>query len=173
MAPKTEPAKRGAEILVLPSTIVSRVDVTRLAREVESMVGYLEQKSHNPDSKLMQPPTTDSLKAMVRANDLDMAETKDRQRLYSFLTALKTDAPRIHMSFAVEAPVDFTAKLVDWLRSEIHPLILLDIGLQPSIAAGCIIRTTNKIIDCSMRQHLQAKRPDLLKRLHATEASHA
>jgi hypothetical protein len=166
MAPKIAPAKRGDEILSVPKTVVSRVDVSRLAREVESLVGLLDQQSHPHHKDTETPQISKTLTEIVKINHLDLDETRDRQRLYSFLSSLKTDAPQLHISFATEPSVEFTGKLITWLRDQIHPLILLEIGLQPTIAAGCIIRTTSKIIDCSMRQHLLSHRPELLKYLN-------
>ena len=49
-----------------------------------------------------------------------------------------------------------------WLRREIHPLVLMTVGLQPNIGAGCIVRTTNKYFDFSLRQDFANKR-DLLQ----------
>jgi F0F1-type ATP synthase delta subunit len=167
MAPKLKPAKKGDEVLSIPNTVVSRIDV--------ALVGLLEQQSHQHHKDRDETKVSPVLQEMVESNHLDLAETVDRQRLYSFLSALKIDAPQLHMSFAAEPSVEFTGKLINWLREEIHPLLLLDIGLQPTIAAGCIIRTTNKIIDCSMRQHLLSNRDDLLRRLNGvkSEAQHA
>ena len=63
------------------------------------------------------------------------------------------------------APPAFVAKIVAWLRTEIHPLILLEIGLQPTIAAGCVIRTTNKYFDYSIGRHLKRNRGQLVSLL--------
>ena len=48
-----------------------------------------------------------------------------------------------------------------WLRREIHPVVLLTVGLQPSIGAGCIVRSTNKQFDFSLREDF-LKKHDLL-----------
>jgi F0F1-type ATP synthase delta subunit len=41
---------------------------------------------------------------------------------------------------------------------------MLQIGLQPAIAAGCMLRTTNKVFDMSLRTHLM-KQSDYLARM--------
>ena len=149
-----------AEVLGLPLSLVSRVDAIRLARELEAISGTLEQEKLQ-HHKTAPRQLSKILEAMVTGNRIDIDRVEDRNRLTAFLKELKTEAPTIHMSFAAEPSSLFTAKLITWLRSEVHPLILLDIGLQPSIAAGCIIRTSSKYFDCSMRQHLVQNKPKL------------
>lgn len=169
MAPKEQ---ADVAVIVLPVSVVSRVDATRLAREVESVGSFLEQQKHHKGRTQIAIPSLSRILAdITQSNNLDLAKSADRERLYHFLIELKMNAPTIHMSFAVEPPTLFTSKLVTWLRSEIHPLLLLDIGLQPSIAAGCIIRTTNKYIDCSMRQHLLANKPKLLELVRSKQSA--
>lgn len=158
-----------AAVLVLPASIVSRVDIIRLARELEAVTGTIQQQALAQKHEAV-PPLSKVLGEIVEANKLSVSRKEDRERLAQFLKDLKTNAPSIHMSFATVPPSTFTAKLVDWLRNEIHPLLLLDIGLQPSIAAGCVIRTTNKYFDCSMRQHLLTNRPKLVEMMRSKAA---
>jgi hypothetical protein len=160
-------------VIVLPKSVVSRIDATRLAREVEILGGHIEQTERSKERTPKSLVPSRVLDDMLKTNKLDLESTADRERLYHFLIELKANAPAIHMSFAVDPPVEFTAKLITWLRDEIHPLVLLDIGLQPTIAAGCIIRTTNKYFDCSVRQHLQQNRPKLREMMHGSKPSHA
>ena len=62
------------------------------------------------------------------------------------------------MSFSADPSVTFLTKLMTWLRQEIHPQVLLTVGLQPTIGAGCILRTTNRYFDFSLRQDFANKR---------------
>jgi F0F1-type ATP synthase delta subunit len=71
------------------------------------------------------------------------------------------------MSFAADPSASFSAKIVGWLRANIHPLSLLEIGLQPTIAAGCIVRTTNKVFDLSLRNRFSEHTELLLKSLRS------
>ncbi len=163
-------APNAATVLTLPASVVSRVDIIRLARELEAVTGAIEQRELTKNHETSLSPLSKVLKEIVEANKLSLARKEDRARLSQFLKDLKADAPSIHMSFAAIPPSAFTAKIVDWLRNEIHPLLLLDIGLQPSIAAGCVIRTTNKYFDCSMRQHLLTSRPKLIEMMRSKTA---
>lgn len=161
MAP--EPAT-PSPVLVLPQAIVGQVDIIRATRELEALGDMLSQQKRG-GTAVQLPPISERLAAVIEANKVDIQNQTERQRLYDFLGELKTKAPRLHMSFASEPAGLFTEKIITWLRTEIHPLLLLDIGLQPTIAAGCVIRTSSKIIDCSIRQRLVNSTPDLLKRL--------
>lgn len=159
-------------VLTLPAVVVSRVDVMRLLRELDAVAA-----THAQAKIAKAKPETTRLSKMldevVHVNKLDLSRDGDLTRLQGFLQELKRHAPTIHMSFATVPTGVFTTKIVEWLRDEVHPLMLLDIGLQPSIAAGCVIRTTNKYIDCSMRQHLLKNRPQLIEMIRAKAGSPA
>ena len=71
----------------------------------------------------------------------------------------------MHISFSSEPTPIFLERLLSWIRREINPLVLLTIGLQPAIGAGCIVRTTNKYFDLSLRQTFIDKRKLLLEQI--------
>jgi F0F1-type ATP synthase delta subunit len=60
----------------------------------------------------------------------------------------------LHISFAAEPSTQALEKILVWFRANIHPQALLQVGLQPTIAAGCVLRTPNKVFDMSLRNHL-------------------
>ena len=161
---------KTAAVLSLPTLLVSRGDCVHLSRELEMLDEKLTQAKHRSEAKQSLPRLSQPLEELSQQNQLDLAEPADRQRLQQFLKELKTEAPVIHMSFATEPSAQVTEKLVIWLRAQIHPLILLNVGLQPSIAAGCIVRTSSKYFDFSMRQHLLEHRPELVARLKVATA---
>ncbi len=155
-----------ARALKLPTLVVGKVDIARLLRELESTDEYLAQAAvRQPGTPMQLPRSSRLLEELARENGLNLLQEADRARLLEFLRDIKENAPVIHMSFASDPSPAFTNKLVIWLRREIHPLILLQVGLQPSIAAGCIVRTPNKYFDLSLRQHLVRSRPLLLEKI--------
>ncbi|HYH36035.1 MAG TPA: hypothetical protein VD706_00875, partial [Candidatus Saccharimonadales bacterium] len=85
----------------------------------------------------------------------------------------KQRSPVLHISFSADPSPTFTEKLMTWLREEIHPLVLLSVGLQPTIGAGCIVRTTNKQFDLSLREDFLKKRELLLSQLRSAPAAPA
>lgn len=152
--------------LVLPSSVAGLTDVTRLQREAEALDEYVRQAGlRKGGESVALPKIPVMLDDIATVNHLNLLLASDRQKLAEFLQLLQTKAPVIHMSFAAEPSADFTAKIVAWLRQNIHPLILVQVGLQPSIAAGCILRTTNKVFDFSLRQHFMRNRQILVDAL--------
>lgn len=148
--------------MLLPADIVSRVDTGRLLREIEGYYEFMHQaaiKKAEPSS-----PSNHSklLNELALTNKLDLAHAGDCQRAMEFLKAVHTTAPVMHMSFSADPSPLFTKKLLAWLRKEIHPLVLVQVGLQPNIGAGCVVRTTNKYFDFSLRQRFKQKREQLL-----------
>lgn len=154
---------------VLPLTVVGPADVNRLQLELEALENYLRQQAQAEQvSKL--PKMSRMLESLAEHNAADLLQQADRDRLEAFLKALQQHAPTIHISFAAEPSAVFTQKVLTWLRGNISSYILLQIGLQPTIAAGCVVRTTNKIFDMSLRQYLSDSRHLLVEALHNLKA---
>jgi hypothetical protein len=111
------------------------------------------------------PKTSRLLDEFTSTNKLNLLHDKDRARALSFLISVKAKAPVLHMSFSVDPSPAFIQKLMTWLRAEIHPLVLVHVGLQPNIGAGCVVRGTNKYFDFSLRQHFKKQRSLLMEKL--------
>ena len=150
---------------VLPVAVVGSADVNRLQLELEALEDYLRQRQQT-GQPLKLPKMSRLLENLAEQNSADLLVQADRDRLEAFLKAVQQHAPTIHFSFAAEPSAAFTQKVLTWLRSNISSYILLQIGLQPTIAAGCVVRTTNKIFDMSLRQYLDNNRQLLMDALH-------
>lgn len=150
----------------LPVLVNTPSDVGRLTHELEMLDNQILQDSlgvkHEGPAKL-----TKLLEETMRLNKLDSSKQEDRQRLQKFLKEVRDDAPIIHISFSAEPTVAFMEKLVAWLRREVHPLILVTIGLQPNLGAGCVVRTTNKYFDLSLRKDFEKATGKLAEQLAA------
>lgn len=158
----------------LPSLIVSPSDLKRARRELEAVDDYMHQAGlrgsalkDGDGNQLKVPQTSRIVEALVTETGLNLLRAGDRQKLLHFVTELTKHAPVLHISFASEPSAMFLGKLLNWLRSNIHPQVLVSIGLQPSIAAGCIIRTANKQIDMSLAQAFEDARGQLVESLRA------
>lgn len=142
----------AARRLELPTLIFGPVEVRRLQRELESLDDYIEQAAIRDAGKQPAlPKTSRLLDALANNNNLNLLVEADRSKLKTFLKKVEEKAPTIHISFAADPSSAFTAKIVAWLRMNIHPYALLSLGLQPDIAAGCVVRTRNKAFDFSLR----------------------
>ena len=98
-------------------------------------------------------------------NHFNLLQTADRRAAAAFLLSVKQNAPVLHISFATDPTAAFTVKIIIWLRTNILPYLLLKIGLEPRIAAGCIIRTPSKQYDFSLRRHFIDQRDQLISAL--------
>ncbi len=143
----------------LPLLVVSPVDVGRLIREIETIDGVMDQaalRGETQDPKL--PRTSLLMDKTIAMNKLNLAQPLDRQIMQEYLEYVKAKAPVLHISFSADPSTAFLEKFMAYLRREIDPLVLLTIGLQPNIGAGCIVRSTNKYFDFSLKQDFAAKR---------------
>jgi hypothetical protein len=155
--------------LTLPLGIVSRVDLGRLLREVEVLDEFLKQAAiREPGTTVQAPKTSRMLDDILTSNKINALVEEDRNRLLSFLMTVKKQAPILHMSFNTDPSPLFIQRLMKYLREEIHPLVLVQVGLQPNIGAGCILRTTNKYFDFSLREHFKQQRHILIDHLRGT-----
>ena len=155
-------SKAALPTFVFPPALVTRADLARLVREVESVDNEFEaQKARNQatgKTGYRLPVLSRSLGDFLDINKLDLADDHGRMVLKEQLRATKDKAPIIHMTFAVEADPTSLAQLVTYLRKEIHPQTLLSVGLQPSLVGGAYIRTPNRVHDFSLRELLASKR---------------
>lgn len=152
--------------LKLPVSVAGPADLGRLIREAELIDDTLLQLGLRSGGKEVKLPKTSRLMDQVAdLNGLNLLRANDRKALRSFLDGVKKASPVMHMSFSADPGPDFMDKLMTWLRREIHPTVLLNIGLQPNIGAGCILRTTNKQFDFSLRQDFAGKRDLLLQKI--------
>ncbi|OGL29654.1 hypothetical protein A3D14_00955 [Candidatus Saccharibacteria bacterium RIFCSPHIGHO2_02_FULL_47_12] len=150
--------------LTLPLTVITKTDISRLARELESLDEFLLQASATgPKSHMSLPKTSHSLEDLSAGAGLKLTDKSDRQNLKEKLEQLRDTAPVMHFSFAAEPQPQFLQKILEWLRKEIHPNVLLQVGLMPDIAAGCVVRTTNRYFDFSLRHNLKDKRSVLFE----------
>jgi hypothetical protein len=162
----SEPATEKSGKFTLPTEVVTPSDLGRLIRELEHIEDHLQKlKVHGPDNSIAMPATTHQMEKLVTLNKFHLLHPGDRHALRTFLTSVKKDAPVMHISFSSEPSPVFLERLVSWIRREINPLVLVTIGLQPAIGAGCIVRTTNKYFDLSLRQTFIAKRQLLLEQI--------
>ena len=150
----------------MPIQVVGLVDVARLLRELEAIDDALLQLGlRTGGAAVKMPKTTLLMDKTVELNKLNLLNEADRKALNGLLAAAKERAPRLHISFSADPSPAFVDKLVSWLRHEIHPFLLLGIGLQPAIGAGCMVRSINHRFDLSLRQDFANKRELLMKQL--------
>ena len=146
----------------LPLNIISPIDANRLRRELINLQDFFVGAAKRKAGTTITPPkTTQLLEELAKTNKLSLLEAEGRTKLLEQIDKIIAEAPKLHISFAVDPPPKAVETILSWLRQNIDPHILIQIGLQPNIGAGCVLRTANREFDLSMRQHLQSSKPQL------------
>ncbi|OGL35842.1 hypothetical protein A3F65_02430 [Candidatus Saccharibacteria bacterium RIFCSPHIGHO2_12_FULL_47_16b] len=148
----------------LPLGVVSQSDIIRLSRELAAVDEFfIAAKARAAGTPVTPPRLTRLLDEISKENQLNLLQANHRQSLAQQLDKLKGSAPTIQISFAAEPPSKFLERILAWLRENIHQHALVQVGLQPSIAAGCVLRTPNKVFDMSLRAHLDKEKAYLVE----------
>lgn len=153
---------------VLPVSIISPTDIARLKREIDAVEGYFQQSKirEGGQQQTAMPRLSKLLDQLAVENKLNLLQDDHRSYVLKSLDILQSSAPVMHISFSVDPPGSYVQKIVYWLRSNVHAQVLVTVGLQPNIGAGCIVRTTNRIFDFSLREYFNDKRDFFIEKMH-------
>ncbi len=153
----------------LPLLIVTVADARRVRRELDALDSYLEsQKLREPGLPTQRlPKTSRMLDDLAASNKLNLLHPTVRRDLKQYLRSIVDHAPVVHISFASEPSSAALQKVLQWLRRNINDAVLIQVGLEPSIVAGCVLRTTNRSFDLSLGHYLDEQRHILLEALAA------
>lgn len=158
--------------LKLPTSIVGQTDINRLLRELAALDDFFLAAAARAAGTPVKPPRiTFMLEQAARDNKFNLLEEASRDELKTKLQAVLKSAPVLHISFAAEPSPRTTDSILSWLRTNIHPQALVVIGLQPTIAAGCVLRSGNQIFDMSLRTRLQQQESYLVKLIEGAVSS--
>ena len=156
--------------LKLPPNVIGQADVARISRELVGLNDFFVSAAARKSGTSMQPPRLSRLlDQLAKFNDCNLLEEADRAKLLAAIKLLTENAPVLHISFATEPSIKALERIILWLRQNIHPQTLLTVGLQPSIAAGCVLRTPNRWFDMSMREYLRKQEPYLAQLIGSAE----
>lgn len=162
MAEKKETVEK--KFILIPE-VVSSMDIGRLVHETEKLDEFLYQTHlRSPGSSMAMPKTTSTLEKLAEANGMSLTDATHRKHLIGNLLALRTNGKKVHISFAVEPPSSVVQKILAWMRQNIDGNLIMEIGVQPTVSVGCIVRTTNKVFDMSLRNRFRDSK-ELLGRL--------
>lgn len=160
-------SEEGLSRYVFPPSLVSRADISRLARELENLENEVEAQRVRGAEKAGYhlPAFSTPFAEFLDQNKLDVTDAQTRMHLTRDLRALKDKTPIIHLTFATDANPVILQQLTEWIREQIHPQALLSIGLQPGLVGGVYVRTPNKVHDFSFKAMLEEKHSVMLKEL--------
>ncbi|HUC20299.1 MAG TPA: hypothetical protein VMR98_02270, partial [Candidatus Polarisedimenticolaceae bacterium] len=135
----------------LPAEIYSVDRILAVSEELHSYSVYLSA-SRVQGVKAEAFDLSSRAEAVVNLipEDQRTAEGIEAYRLQ--LEGLATTAPAVTLILAAQAKPGLKQELVNWLRANIHPGLLVNFRANPNIAGGIVIRTINHVYDCSFRQ---------------------
>ena len=157
----------------LPNSVVQKIDISRLVREVESLDGDLVAADVRAKSGVKtdwQPVLSEQLTDFLVLNKLQIGDSQQRTQLVAAMRKLKDSVPVIHMTFASNADQESLKSIVEWLRSSVHLQAVIAIGLQPDLVGGVHVRTSNRAHDLSIRAKLKASRGLIRREVEALSA---
>jgi F0F1-type ATP synthase delta subunit len=166
----TDVAVKTFTDFVLPASVVTKIDVSRLVSELEKVDNDLTTaavRAEKGGPAVVTPVLSQQMADFLAQNQLNIEASKDRMDLVKQLRLLKDAAPIIHMTFAVTADPESLQQLAQWLRETINPQAVIAVGLQPSLVAGVYLRTPNHVHDLSLRAMLKKGRGQLVEELGA------
>lgn len=153
-------------VFSLPIAVVTIMDLGRLERELAAIDEFMVQANIRAAGTQPQlPKSSHNLEELAQLNKANLLLVGDRQQLETALTALRKSAPVVHISFVADPTPAVLSKIITWFRTEIHPYVFLQVGLQPNIAAGCTLRTSNKYFDLSLRKYFGEHKQQLFDQL--------
>lgn len=161
------PIKTHTDFL-LPASVVTKIDVSRLVTELEKVDNTLTTEAVRAEKggpAVTQPALSQQLTDFLTQNELNLDDSVQRANLIKETRLLKDTVPVVHMTFAVSADPESLQKLAQWFRTSIDPRVVIAVGLQPALVAGVYLRTPNHVHDLSLRQMLKAGRGKLVEEL--------
>lgn len=156
--------------LVLPASVVSKVDVSRLVSELEKVDNELTAAAIHKKAGVQLTDAAElpqRLSDFLHANKLTLGDSTKRSQLIKQLRRLKDNVPVIHMTFAAETDRESLEQLAHWVRSSVHPQAVIAASVQPALVAGVYVRTPNRVYDLSLREALKSNRAALAGQLGA------
>lgn len=142
--------------LILPTTMAGKRDIVRVQRDIEKLLEERLQsdiaQKQGGEARKVNPPTP-IVKYLFQSNKIEMTN-ENLQRVDQYLESVRQNAPTIRIAFASEPDKEVTQKIVKWFRTSVDKRVLIQIGIQPIIAGGCVVQTPMKRYDFSLRQHL-------------------
>ena len=168
MSALTTPTQIG---FMLPPSVITKLDVSHLITEVEQVDNELTTAAvrAKAGSQVATHPTiSQQLTDFLLLNKIAIdADGRKRTELIKQLRKMKAVVPIIHMTFAVKADPESLQQLAQWLRTSIHPLAVIEVGLQPALVAGVYLRTPNHVHDLSLRALLDGGHDLIVKELES------
>ena len=151
--------------LKLPNTIGGKRDLILAMRQVEGVLNDRlqdEVRERVGAQKVGTKVGQRMLGQLLEANKLT-DDTATLKTLLQQMEGFKQHAPHVRIAFSQEPDQDLYQKVVGWFRREIHPGILVQIGVQPTIGGGFVLQTPVRRYDLSLKTRILNSTPKFLE----------
>lgn len=147
----------------VPASIITMHDIGRLQRELATIQAFFANAAaRKAGGSISLPATSTQLENIAKQYSCNLLQAQDRDRLDKELVHIRELARPVDVSFAgIPSPL-FLQKIVTWFRNNVDMDIVLNVGHEPSIASGCVVRTPRKIYDLSLGRKFANQRQVLL-----------
>ncbi len=151
--------------MFLSQSIQKPSQLRKILRELDKVEDTISEHRIRGDDQAWDINLSFSLDELIKNNDLKITNREDFNNLKNFLKDLQTNGKVLHFSFNQSASEMILNKLIEWLRKNIDPNVLVTTGLNNSLGVGFILRSTNKYFDFSLGSILRDKRELLVKKI--------
>lgn len=151
--------------LTFPSNLITRSDVSRLVRELEHLADVLQGQRVRGETETKLPPLSQSTTDFLELNEVKITNEKSLETVRQKINTIEDRLPAVHMTFASEIDSESLQQLVTWLRTEIHPQVLINTSIQPNLIGGVYLRTPDHVHDFSIKTLLMGQRQLIVKQL--------
>jgi hypothetical protein len=141
----------------LPLTVSSLDQLQFCAEELHAYAAKLRRR-HSASTTEADAPEL-SLDSQTLLEQLPKEKRHDGAAVEALaleLEAMIAHEARVTITLAALASRHLRQELVQWLRTNLKPNLLVDFHVNPDIAGGMVVRTTNRVHDFSFRHQLLA-----------------
>lgn len=152
--------------LKLPNSIGGKRDLILATRQIEKVLNDKlqdEVRAKYGAEVIGTKAGQRVLNDLLELNGIKEDDANSLKRLLQALEAVRQYAPRVRISFAQEPDQDQYESVVAWFRKEVDQGVLVQVGVQPTIGAGCIVQTNSRRYDMSLKTRVLNSTPKFLE----------
>lgn len=131
----------------LPPSIYNRTQLRQLQRQLEQL---------KPTRLAKTAAVSDSLQDLLDSNRLGSLSVTNLEPLRKFIADILQTAPQLSITLASLPNPEERAELINWLRNQFSPILLVHFIQSDDVLGGCIVRTNWNVYDLSLRQALDS-----------------
>lgn len=155
--------------MILPAVIYSPDQIEAYILELGNYISWHRskriQKQVKVDAASTEPSLSQELSILIEQNCPEV-NVENLEAVQLELKRILDHAPRVTLTLAA-IPGGVTKKaIVEWLRREVSPDILVRFEANRQILGGVMLRTKNRIYDLSFRKQITGNKNRLVELIH-------